>query len=227
LRCTPTIHVSSSIGSTFRAGSGFGAARSPHSADMDTRAAYLCHLAMATSKMTKPARCRWRPTSAQRRSSSETLDCDRRRSNTRGRTPCPFRLRASRPPCAVRSARAARASIPPRMTRFLLISGSKVRAIVLPPSIKQRLSPYCDTRKNPAVFAGVCIRVTRLPLDPHLDHAFEAIAATVPLGSVGYERAADDDGDMLIWLAPCGPRRKLQRRDLAPSRDRGPRRFRQ
>jgi hypothetical protein len=87
--------------------------------------------------MTKPAHCRWCSTSAQRRSSpmrrSPTSDCDRR-SIIRGRPPCPFRFRTSRPPCPVTSARAARASMPSYMTRFLLISGSKVRALVRPPS---------------------------------------------------------------------------------------------
>jgi hypothetical protein len=30
--------------------------------------------------------------------------------------------------------------------------------------------------------------------------AFDAIAATLPLGSVGYENAVDDKGNRLIWL---------------------------
>jgi len=30
--------------------------------------------------------------------------------------------------------------------------------------------------------------------------AFEAIAATLPLGSVGYEAEADANGERLIWL---------------------------
>ena len=33
--------------------------------------------------------------------------------------------------------------------------------------------------------------------------AFEAIAATMPLGSVGYEREADGEGVRHIWLAPA------------------------
>jgi hypothetical protein len=32
--------------------------------------------------------------------------------------------------------------------------------------------------------------------------AFEAIAATLPLGSVGYENATDEKGERLIWLEP-------------------------
>jgi hypothetical protein len=32
--------------------------------------------------------------------------------------------------------------------------------------------------------------------------AFDAIAATLALGSVGYENATDADGNRLIWLAP-------------------------
>ena len=32
--------------------------------------------------------------------------------------------------------------------------------------------------------------------------AFEAIAATVPLGSVGYENATNEKGERLIWLEP-------------------------
>jgi hypothetical protein len=40
--------------------------------------------------------------------------------------------------------------------------------------------------------------------------AFEAIAATMPLGSVGYEREPDAKGDRWIWLEPrfvagCAP----------------------
>jgi hypothetical protein len=31
--------------------------------------------------------------------------------------------------------------------------------------------------------------------------AFDAIAATMPLGSVSYESAANADGERLIWLA--------------------------
>ena len=108
-----------------------------HSAYKVTRHVPLPSRHCGFRTMTKPARCSWRSTGAQRRSSpmrpSAMSDCDRR-SNIRGRTPCPFRLRTSRPPCAVKSARAARASMPPCMTRFLLISGSKVRALVRPPS---------------------------------------------------------------------------------------------
>jgi hypothetical protein len=33
--------------------------------------------------------------------------------------------------------------------------------------------------------------------------AFEAIAATMPIGSVGYERAGDSEGERHIWLAPA------------------------
>ena len=33
--------------------------------------------------------------------------------------------------------------------------------------------------------------------------AFEAIAATLPLGSVGYEREPDEKGERLIWLDPA------------------------
>jgi hypothetical protein len=32
--------------------------------------------------------------------------------------------------------------------------------------------------------------------------AFDAIAATMPLGSVGYERDPDGHGERLIWLEP-------------------------
>ena len=32
--------------------------------------------------------------------------------------------------------------------------------------------------------------------------AFDAIAATLPLGSVGYENAVNEKGERLIWLAP-------------------------
>ena len=32
--------------------------------------------------------------------------------------------------------------------------------------------------------------------------AFEAIAATLPPGSVGYENAVNEKGERLIWLAP-------------------------
>jgi hypothetical protein len=32
--------------------------------------------------------------------------------------------------------------------------------------------------------------------------AFEAIAATLPLGSVGYENATNERGERLVWLEP-------------------------
>jgi hypothetical protein len=32
--------------------------------------------------------------------------------------------------------------------------------------------------------------------------AFEAIAATLPLGSVGYENKVNEKGERLIWLEP-------------------------
>ena len=32
--------------------------------------------------------------------------------------------------------------------------------------------------------------------------AFEAIAATLPLGSVGYENATNERGERYVWLAP-------------------------
>jgi len=32
--------------------------------------------------------------------------------------------------------------------------------------------------------------------------AFEAISATLPLGSVGYENGPNENGEKLIWLAP-------------------------
>jgi hypothetical protein len=44
--------------------------------------------------------------------------------------------------------------------------------------------------------------------------AFEAIAVTLPLGSVGYENATNERGERVIWLEPhvvdrlramCGP----------------------
>ena len=41
--------------------------------------------------------------------------------------------------------------------------------------------------------------MVRVPISPA---AFEAIEATLPLGSVGYEREFDDNGDRLIWLEP-------------------------
>ena len=33
--------------------------------------------------------------------------------------------------------------------------------------------------------------------------AFEAIARTLPLGSVGYENKTDEQGQRLIWLDPA------------------------
>jgi hypothetical protein len=32
--------------------------------------------------------------------------------------------------------------------------------------------------------------------------AFEAIAATLPLGSVGYENAVNEKGERYVWLEP-------------------------
>jgi len=41
------------------------------------------------------------------------------------------------------------------------------------------------------------------PAHPHRHHpAFEAIVATLPLGSVGYENAVNERGERLIWLEP-------------------------
>ena len=57
--------------------------------------------------------------------------------------------------------------------------------------------------------------------------AFDAIAKTLALGSVGYENKTDEQGNRLIWLPPevvdraalaAGRGRELQRRDFA---DRG------
>jgi hypothetical protein len=53
--------------------------------------------------------------------------------------------------------------------------------------------------------------------------AFEAIAATLPLGPVAVEPQTDANGERLIWLdpavvdppVPARPGRELQRRDLA------------
>jgi hypothetical protein len=48
--------------------------------------------------------------------------------------------------------------------------------------------------------------------------AFEAIARTLPLGSVGYENATNERGERLIWLdhtvvsSHARARRELQRR---------------
>ena len=36
-----------------------------------------------------------------------------------------------------------------------------------------------------------------------IEAAYDAIAATLPLGSVGYENATDEQGQRLIWLAPA------------------------
>jgi hypothetical protein len=53
--------------------------------------------------------------------------------------------------------------------------------------------------------------------------AFDAVAATLPFGSVGYENGTNEKGERLIWLPPDaiaklkrlrGPG-ELQRRDLA------------
>jgi hypothetical protein len=33
--------------------------------------------------------------------------------------------------------------------------------------------------------------------------AFDAIAATMPLGTVGYEAQANEKGERFIWLAPA------------------------
>ena len=54
--------------------------------------------------------------------------------------------------------------------------------------------------------------------------AYDAIAATLPLGSVGYENKTDEEGQRLIWLvrvvvdwlrAMRGPGEELQRRNFA------------
>ena len=43
--------------------------------------------------------------------------------------------------------------------------------------------------------------------------AFEAIAATLPLGSVGYENAVNERGERYVWLPPkVVDRLKAQRR---------------
>ena len=43
--------------------------------------------------------------------------------------------------------------------------------------------------------------------------AFEAIAATLPLGSVSYENAANERGERYVWLPPkVVDRLKAQRR---------------
>ena len=39
----------------------------------------------------------------------------------------------------------------------------------------------------------------RIAISPE---AFEAIAKTLPLGSVGYENATNEKGERLIWLDP-------------------------
>ena len=41
--------------------------------------------------------------------------------------------------------------------------------------------------------------MVRIAISPE---AFDAIAATLPLGSIGYENAVDDRGNRLIWLPP-------------------------
>jgi hypothetical protein len=60
--------------------------------------------------------------------------------------------------------------------------------------------------------------------------AFEAIAATLPLGSVGYEAEANERGERLIWIedamtdrlgAMRGPGESYKRRHPAAGRDRG------
>jgi hypothetical protein len=59
--------------------------------------------------------------------------------------------------------------------------------------------------------------------------AFEAIAATLPLGSVSFEAEANERGERLVWLErsarqarrPAEARRELQRRDLTAGRGRG------
>ena len=35
-----------------------------------------------------------------------------------------------------------------------------------------------------------------------ITHAFEAIARTLPLGSVAFENAINENGERLIWLEP-------------------------
>ena len=54
--------------------------------------------------------------------------------------------------------------------------------------------------------------------------AFEAIARTLPLGTVSFENKTDEEGNRLIWLdravvdrlrGAARPRRELQRRDPA------------
>jgi hypothetical protein len=56
--------------------------------------------------------------------------------------------------------------------------------------------------------------------------AFEAIAATMPFGSVDFDREPDEKGRRLIWLerqahGPARPGRELFRRYPAAGRDRG------
>lgn len=41
--------------------------------------------------------------------------------------------------------------------------------------------------------------MVRIAISPE---AFEAIAKTLPLGSVGYENATNEKGERLIWLNP-------------------------
>ena len=47
--------------------------------------------------------------------------------------------------------------------------------------------------------------------------AFEAIARTLPLGSVGYENATNERGERYVWLAPTadGGTPDLRGSDLA------------
>jgi hypothetical protein len=42
-------------------------------------------------------------------------------------------------------------------------------------------------------------RVIRIAISPE---AFDVIAATLPLGSIGYENATNEKGERLIWLPP-------------------------
>ena len=105
-----------------------------------THAPYLCHLAMAASRMTRSAHCRWRST----RLCDDRRQCDPQRRQTAivdqifavercNLFNSGLQGLSTSPPCVVTSGRAARASMPP-LTRFLLISGSTVRALVRPPS---------------------------------------------------------------------------------------------
>jgi hypothetical protein len=51
--------------------------------------------------------------------------------------------------------------------------------------------------------------VVRIPIS---QAAFDAIAKTLPLGSVGYENATNEKGERLIWLAAGRPWRGSRRR---------------